>query len=111
MAVINAIGQGDWSEAVSYRATAPPPNPSGFLAEAQTTTSITVRWTAPVFDPLTEDCDVEGYRVLSEAILSPGFAVVYDGIRSSSTTSLTLSYPTITPSKYYKLLLQAKNCG
>jgi hypothetical protein len=33
MAVINAIGQGDWSEAVSYRATAPPPNPSGFEVE------------------------------------------------------------------------------
>ena len=111
MAVINAIGQGAWSEAVSYRATAPPPNPTGFSVEAQSTTSIFLRWTAPVIDPASEDCAVEGYRVLSEAILSPGYAVVYDGIRSSSTTSLTLSYPTVTPSRYYKLLLQAKNCG
>lgn len=113
MAVINAIGQGDWSEAVSYRATSPPPNAdqSFFLVETQTTTSITLQWTAPTVDPLSGDCDIEGYRMLLEDVLSPGYAVVYDGVRSSSTTSLTLSYPTVTPSRYYKLLLQAKNCG
>ena len=70
-----------------------------------------MRWTAPVPDPSNGDCDVEGYRVLLEAVLSPGYMVVYDGIRSSSTTALTLSYPTVRPSRYYKLLLQAKNCG
>jgi len=70
-----------------------------------------VAWTAPTVDPTSGDCEIEGYRVLLEDTLSPGFQLVYNGVRSSSTTSLTLSYPAIRPSRYYKLLLQAKNCG
>jgi hypothetical protein len=111
MAAINAIGQGPWSEGVSYHATSPPPNPTQFSVVAQSTTSITVHWTAPLVGAATGDCDVLGYRVLSEDILSPGYQVVYNGVRSTTTTSFTLTYPTIRPSRYYKLLLQAANCG
>lgn len=34
MAAINAIGQGPWSDAVSYYATAPPPAPTGFHVQS-----------------------------------------------------------------------------
>lgn len=109
MAAVNSLGQGPWSETVSFHATSPPGNPSSFTVAAQSTTSITVQWAAPAEGA--GDCAVEGYRVLLEDILQPGFQVVHNGIRSSSTTSLTLGYPTIRPSRYYRLLLQAKNCG
>ena len=110
MAAINAIGQGNWSESVAYRATAPPPDPTNFIVKNQSTTSITVQWTAPT-PAGANDCAVEGYRVLLEDILNPGYTVVYNGTRASTTTSISLAYPIITPSRYYKLLLQTKNCG
>lgn len=109
IAALNAIGQGDWSDTVSFHATAPPSNPSAFTVASQSTTSITVQWTAPVAG--VGDCVVQGYRVLIEDTLQPGYQVAYGGIRSSTTTSLTLGYPSILPSRHYKLLLQAKNCG
>jgi hypothetical protein len=46
-----------------------------------------------------------------EDILAPGMSVVYDGSKASTITHLTLGYPTITPSRYYRLQLQSKNCG
>lgn len=46
-----------------------------------------------------------------EDILSPGMNIVYNGITLSTTTQFTIAYPNIQPSKYYKFLLQSKNCG
>ena len=109
VAAVNALGQGDWSDSVSFHATAPPPNCPSFTVSKQSTTSLSVQWTAP--SPGPGDCAIEGYRLLLEDILDPGYKVAYNGLRSSSTTAATLAYPTIRPSRYYKLLLQAKNCG
>ena len=109
IAGVNALGQGEWSDSVSYHATSPPPNSPSFAVTSQSTTSISVQWTAPTAG--TGDCEIQGYRVLLEDILAPGYKVAYDGVRSSSTTSITLGYPTIRPSRYYKLVLQAANCG
>ena len=109
IAAVNVLGQGEWSDSVSYHATAPPPNSESFTVASQSTGSISVRWTAPAAGD--DDCAVEGYRVLLEDILAPGFRVAYDGTRSSTTTAITLRYPTIRPGRYYKLLLQTANCG
>jgi hypothetical protein len=49
--------------------------------------------------------------VLLEDILNPGYTVVYNGTRASTSTSISLAYPVVTPSRYYKFLLQSKNCG
>ena len=52
-----------------------------------------------------------GYRVYLENIEQPGFEIVYNGVRQSTQTSLTLTAPQIQPSQYYRLKLQSKNCG
>jgi hypothetical protein len=109
IAAVNVLGQGEWSDSVSLHATAPPPDCPAFQVVSQGTAAITVQWSAPALSG--DDCAIEGYRVLLEDILEPGYRVAYDGVRSTSTTTATLSYPTIRPSRYYKLLLQAKNCG
>jgi hypothetical protein len=46
-----------------------------------------------------------------EDILAPGLEVVYDAPKASMITHLTLGYPTLSPSRYYRLQLQSKNCG
>lgn len=53
----------------------------------QSTTDIFVSWVAPT---LTEanDCAVEGYRILLEDILEPGFTTIYNGLQDSSQTML-----------------------
>ena len=73
MAGINAIGQGEWSDAVSYYATAPPPAAASFAVASQHQAAITVNWTAPTVASASGDCAIEGYRVLAEDILAPGF--------------------------------------
>ena len=109
IAAVNVLGQGEWSDSVSFHATSPPPNSASFTVISQSTTAISVQWTPSTADP--NDCAIEGYRVLLEDILEPGYKVAYDGVRSSTTTTFTLGYPTIRPSRYYKLLLQTANCG
>jgi len=46
---------------------------------------------------------IEGYRAYIEDIANPGFTLVYDQLKTSTTTSLTLTTPTIRPSIYYRL--------
>jgi hypothetical protein len=46
-----------------------------------------------------------------ENIEKPGLKIVYNGVTSSTKTSVTLTYPEIKPGQYYKLKLQSKNCG
>ena len=46
-----------------------------------------------------------------ENILEPGLKIVYNGIKQSTQTKLTLYYPNIKPGQYYKFLIQSKNCG
>ena len=46
-----------------------------------------------------------------EDILAPGYSIVYNGITLPTITKYTISTPQIQPSKYYKFLLQTKNCG
>lgn len=111
MAAVNELGQGPWSDAVSFLATSPPLDPEGFQVTQQSTTSISLSWSAPAGATSPDDCPVEGYRVLMEDTHEPGLKIVYDGPKSSTTTSYTLRYPTIRASRYYKLLLQSKNCG
>jgi hypothetical protein len=109
IAAINALGQGPWSDSVSFYATSPPPNSAAFTLTSSSTTSISVSWTPPT--PGANDCAIEGYQVLIEDIHDPGYQLAYNGSRSSLVTAVTIGYPRIQPSHYYKLLLQTINCG
>ena len=46
-----------------------------------------------------------------EDILNPGFNVVYNGLTLPTVTQFTIANPDIQPSRYYKFIVQAKNCG
>lgn len=54
---------------------------------------------------------IEGYRAYLEDIANPGFTLVYNQLKTSTATSLSLSVPTIKPSTYYRIKIQAKNCA
>ena len=56
-------------------------------------------------------CNIEGYRIYMEDILSPGLRLVYNGLTISTVTQFTIANPDIEPSKYYRFLIQSKNCG
>jgi hypothetical protein len=97
------LGQGEWSDSVSFHSTSPPPNPGSFDLVSSSTTAVSVEWAEPT--PGTDDCAIEGYRLLIEDAWQPGFQVVYDGARSSTMTSASFNFPTIRPSRHYKFLL------
>lgn len=108
VAAINSIGQGVWSEAVSFYTADVPNDPQSVAVVAQSQSSITLKWNPPA---VTGGCDIEGYRIYMEDILQPGFKLVYNGLTLSTVTMFTIATPEIEPSKYYKFKLQAKNCG
>jgi len=46
-----------------------------------------------------------------EDVLNVGMRVVYNGITLPTITRFTISNPEIRPSRTYRFLLEAKNCG
>jgi hypothetical protein len=46
-----------------------------------------------------------------EDVNNPGYLTVYNGVQQSTRTQVTLTYPQVQPSRYYRLKLQSKNCG
>ena len=77
VAAKNEIGQGEWSDAVIYAATAPPLPPTNFNVLNQSTSSITLGWDTTSLQNV-EDCDIEGYTIQMEDVLSPGYQTVYN---------------------------------
>lgn len=74
----------------------------------QSESQITVEWTQPASDG---GCPIEGYRAYLEDIESPGYTIVYNGIKQPYVVSFTLSQPTIQAGKYYNIKVVSKNCG
>jgi hypothetical protein len=108
VAAINSIGQGEWSNIVSFYAATTPSDPQNFKQDSQSEDHISLSWELPASDG---GCPVLGYRVWMENILEPGLKIVYNGIKQSTQTKLTLYYPNVKPGQYYKFLIQSKNCG
>lgn len=108
VAAINAIGQGEWSEAVSFYTADVPSDPQNVAVVSQSQSSITISWAPSLSNG---GCAIEGYRIQMEDILIPGLRLVYNGITLSTVTQFTIAVPDIDQSKYYRFVVQAKNCG
>jgi titin len=80
VAAINSIGQGEWSDTRGFYATSAPANPESFRAVSQSTNTIELSWEKPSSNG---GCAVAGYRILMEAVDSPGFTTIYNGIARS----------------------------
>jgi hypothetical protein len=100
VAAINSIGQGEFSKVVAFYACTNPADPENFSTESQGEDHLTVEWELPL---TSGGCPVIGYRVWMENIEEPGLKIVYNGVSSSTKTSVTLTYPNVKPGQYYKL--------
>ena len=102
VAAKNSIGQGEWSDVVSFYAASAPANPVEFTKTIQKEDKLTLSWRVP---PSNGGCPITGYRIWMENVLEPGMKIVYNGIKQSTQTSFTLQYPTVKPGEYYKFLI------
>jgi len=85
-----------------------PSDPLSFAKVSSSEEHLTVTWQQPA---LNGGCAVTGYLIQMEDIDMPGYLTVYEGVQQSTQTQVTLTYPNVQPSRYYRLKLQSKNCG
>jgi hypothetical protein len=72
---VNTIGAGAWSEPIKFYTASNPGVPQNFVSTSSTS-FITLKWSSPANDG---GCPIEGYRIMMEDQLQPGYKLVYDG--------------------------------
>ena len=107
VAAVNSIGAGEYSTAYEFYAASPPSAPATFTVVSQSTSQISLAWTAPASNG---GCSIEGYRLWMEDITKPGFKLIYDGSKNSSVLRYSVIAPTISASKTYKFQVAAIAC-
>lgn len=101
---INSIGNGEWSEAKDFYATAVPDAPSNFIIAYQSTSQITLSWGAPISDG---GCDVSGYKLWMEDTTISGYNLIYDGSKNSAMLTYSVISPVLKAGRIYNFQVEA----